>query len=54
MVEFNPEPKYVGLSFDFTVKIEGDRLYQSGKLPVFEAGKKVKDVQWEEVYKRIE
>jgi hypothetical protein len=53
-VEYNPEPNYIGLSLPFTVKVVGDRLYQSGKLPVFEAGKKVKDVQWDEVYKRIE
>jgi hypothetical protein len=53
-VEYNPEPNYIGLSFPFTVKVVGDRLYQSGKLPIFEGGKKVKDVQWDEVYKRIE
>jgi hypothetical protein len=53
-IEYFGDPNYIGLSIDFTVKIEGDRLYQSGKLPTFEGGKRVKDVQWEEVYKRIE
>jgi len=53
-IEYFSDPSYVGLSFPFTVKVVGDRLYQSGKLPIFEGGKKVKDVQWDEVYKRIE
>jgi hypothetical protein len=54
MIEYFPDPNYIGLAIDFTVKIEGDRLYQSGKLPMFEGNKRVKDVQWDEVYKRIE
>jgi hypothetical protein len=53
-IEYFADPNYIGLSLDFTVKIEGDRLYQSGKLPWFEGGKRVKDVQWDEVFKRIE
>lgn len=53
-IEYFGDPNYIGLSIDFTVKVEGDRLYQSGKLPMFEGNKRVKDVQWEEVYKRIE
>lgn len=32
-IEYFSDPNYVGLSIDFTVKVEGDRLYQSGKLP---------------------
>jgi hypothetical protein len=53
-VEYFGDPNYIGLSLEFTVKVEGDRLYQSGKFPVLEGGKKVKEVQLEEVYKRIE
>lgn len=53
-IEYFSDPSYVGLSISFTVKVEGEKLYQSGKFPVFEAGKKVKEVQLEEVYKRIE
>jgi hypothetical protein len=53
-IEFFPYPIYIGLSIDFTVKVEGDRFYQSGKMPIFEAGKKVRDALLEEVYKRIE
>jgi len=53
-IEYFGDPNYIGLSIDFTVKVEGDRLYQSGKLPMFEGNKRVKDVQWDEVYKRIE
>jgi hypothetical protein len=53
-VQYFTDPSYIGLTIDFTVRVEGDRLYQSGKFPMFEGGKKVKDVQLEEVYKRIE
>ena len=53
-IEFFGDPTYVGLSLPFTVKVEGDKLYQSGKFPVMEGGKKVKEVLIEEVYKRIE
>lgn len=53
-IDYFSDPSYVGLSISFTVKVEGDKLYQSGKYPVLEGGKKVKDVQLEEVYKRIE
>jgi len=45
---------YIGLSIDFTVKVEGDRMFQTGKFPVFEGGKKVREILLEEVYKRIE
>jgi hypothetical protein len=53
-IQYFGDPSYIGLSLDFTVKVEGDRLYQSGKYPMLEGGKKVKDVQLDEVYKRIE
>jgi len=53
-IEFFVDANYVGLSIDFTVKVEEDRLYQSGKFPMLQGGKKVKDVQLDEVYKRIE
>jgi hypothetical protein len=46
--------EYIGLSLNFTIKVEGNRLYQSGKFPYFENGKKTKDVLLEEVYERIE
>ena len=52
--EFFIVPQYVGLSIDYIVKVNGDRLYQSGMFPEFKDGKKVKDVLLEEVYKRIE
>jgi hypothetical protein len=53
-IEYFPDPNYIGCSVSFTMKVEGDRLYQSGKYPIIEGGKKVKDVELEEVYKRIE
>lgn len=53
-IDYFSDPSYVGLSISFTVKVEGDKLYQSGKYPILEGGKKVKDVQLDEVYKRIE
>jgi hypothetical protein len=53
-IDFMQNVEYVGLSIPFTVKVEGNRFYQSGKFPVMEGGKKVKEVLLEEVYKRIE
>jgi len=53
-VEIFQEPQYIGRSLPFTVKIEGDRLYQSGKFPIFEGDKLVREMSLEEVYKRIE
>jgi hypothetical protein len=53
-IEFFIDPQYVGLSVDFIVRVDGDRLYQSGMFPELKEGKKVKDVFLEEVYKRIE
>lgn len=53
-VEFFPDPSYIGLSIDFTMRVEGNRLYQSGMFPVFENSKKVRDVLLEEVYERVE
>lgn len=52
--EFFSNPEHVGLSTDYIVKVNGDRLYQSGKFPELKEGKKVRDVLLEEVYKRIE
>ena len=53
-VEFFAEPSYIGRSFDFTMRVEGNRLYQSGKFPILENGKKVKEFLLEEVYERVE
>jgi len=53
-VEHFVDPSYIGLSVSFTVKVEGNRLYQSGKFPIFENGKKVREVLLEEVYERVE
>lgn len=52
--EFFPELEYIGVPIEFAVKVEGDKMFQAGKLPVFEGGKKVREVLLEEVYKRIE
>lgn len=53
-VEQFVDPGYIGLSIPFTVKVEGNRLYQSGKFPVYENGKKTREVLLEEAYERIE
>jgi hypothetical protein len=53
-VEFFADPSYIGRSFDFTMKVEGNSLYQSGKFPVFEDGKKVREFLLEEVYERVQ
>jgi len=49
---FNPHT--VVKSVAFIVKLDGDRLSKSGKWPIFEGKKKVRDMLIEEVYKRIE
>ena len=53
-VEQFADPAYIGMSISFTVKVEGNRFYQSGKFPIYENGKKVKEVLLEEVYERVE
>jgi hypothetical protein len=53
-IEFFSDPAYIGLSLPFTCRTEGDRFYQTGTLPVFEGGKKVRDLPIAEVYRRVE
>ena len=53
-IEHFVDPSYIGLSISFNVKLEGNRLYQSGKFPVFENGKRIKEVLLEEIYERVE
>ncbi len=53
-IDVYPLPGYQGLSLPFTCRVEGDRFYQSGKSPVVENGKVVREVMLEEVYRRIE
>jgi hypothetical protein len=53
-IEFFSDPAYIGLSLPFSCRTEGDRFYQSGMLPIFQDGKKVRDLRLEEVYRRIE
>ena len=52
--DFYPDPAYLGMEFAFTCRTEGDRLYQSGSVPVLENGKKVRDLKLEEVWRRVE
>ncbi len=53
-IEFFPEIAFIGTSIPFSCRVEGDRFYQSGKVPILRDGKKVRDVMIEEVYRRIE
>ena len=53
-IEFFADPSYIGRSIDFTMRVEGNHLYQSGKFPLHENDKKVRDVLLEEVYERVE
>ena len=52
--EFFQNPAYLGHPIEFTMKVEGDRLYQSGKLPIYDGRKKTGEIMLEEVYKRVE
>ena len=53
-VEFFADPAYIGQSIPFSCRTEGDRLYQTGNLPILQDGKKVRDLKLEEVYRRVE
>lgn len=53
-LDFFADPTYLGRSIAFTCRTEGDRFYQSGAFPVFQNGKKARDVQLEEVWRRVE
>ena len=53
-IEFFFDPAYIGRSIPFSCRTEGDRFYQSGDLPIFQDGKKVRDLRIEEVYRRVE
>lgn len=52
--DYYPDPAYVGLALPFSCRTDGDRLYQSGSVPVLQNGVKVRDVKLEEVWRRIE
>ena len=53
-LDYFSDPAYVGKTIPFACRTEGDRFYQSGTVPVFEGGKKVRDIKLEEAYKRVE
>jgi hypothetical protein len=53
-IDYFSDPAYVGKTIPFTCRTEGDRFYQSGTFPVFVGGKKVRDIKFEEVWKRVE
>jgi hypothetical protein len=53
-IEYFPDPTYIGLSATFQCVQEGDRLTQKGTFPVFEKGKKTRDMPLEEVWRRID
>jgi hypothetical protein len=42
------------MDLPFTCRTEGDRLYESGNVPVLQNGARVKDVRLEEVWRRVE
>ena len=48
------DPAYIGMSITFQCVREGDRLIQKGTLPIFDGGKKVRDISLEEVYRRVD
>ena len=52
-IEYFSDPAYVGKSIPFTCRVDGDRFYQTGSIPVYEGGKKVRDSKLNEVWKRV-
>jgi len=53
-LDYFADPAYAGRSVSFTCRTEGDRFFQTGAFPVFEKGKKVRDVKLDEMWRRIE
>jgi hypothetical protein len=53
-LDYFGDPAYTGRSVSFTCRTEGDRFFQTGSYPVFENGKKVRDIKLDEVWRRIE
>ena len=53
-LDYFADPAYAGRSVSFTCRTEGDRFFQTGSFPVFENGKKVRDIKLDEVWRRIE
>jgi len=51
--EFFYAPQYIGKSVEFTFKLEGDRWYTYGHYSHFEGGKKIDEVQLNQVWKRL-
>ena len=44
-LDYFSDPAYVGKAIPFACRTEGDRFYQSGTVPGFEGGKKVRDIK---------
>jgi len=53
-IEFFSNPNFVGMSIPFKIKIEGDRLIQTGTMPYKAAGLRDRDINLYEEYRRIE
>jgi hypothetical protein len=53
-LEYFSDPAYRGVSLSFTCRTEGDRFFQAGLFPIFESGRKVRDIKLEEEWRRIE
>ena len=53
-LDYFADPAYLGLSLTFQCRQEGDRLFQTGTLPVFSNGKKTRDATLDEVWRRVE
>ena len=53
-IEFFLHPNFVGMSIPFKIKIEADRLIQTGTMPYKAAGLGDRDIDLYEEYRRIE
>jgi hypothetical protein len=53
-IDYFSDPAYIGISLTFQCVREGDRLIQKGTFPIFDGGKKVRDVPLEEVWRRVD
>lgn len=53
-MEYFYNPEYVGREVTFRCRIEGDRWYHATEWPILQAGREIKSVRLEEVWRRIE
>lgn len=53
-LELFSNPEYIGREATFSCRVEGDRWYHEGELPIFEGGRETARVRLAEVWRRLD